>query len=92
MDKKKLLLAAKLLELASEEFSNHGCNDLPDEFLFGWTHEELIQLDKDYHTKNGDPDEHDPNNLLFFDDGLMWYLAQELKKEAESNETQNQTS
>jgi hypothetical protein len=27
MDKKKLALAAELLEEASNEFSNHGCND-----------------------------------------------------------------
>ena len=37
MNAKEKHLASKMLELASEEFSNHGCNDVEDSFYLGWT-------------------------------------------------------
>lgn len=43
-------LAAELLELAAERFSNHGCNDLKRPSYF--TKEEWLQLAKDYEQWN----------------------------------------
>ena len=43
MNKKEKLLTAHLLELASDQFSNHGSNDLNMKDL-GWTTEERRDL------------------------------------------------
>ena len=42
-EKKLLSLAAEMLKEASNEFSNHGCNDLPNGFFkkHGFTSKEL---------------------------------------------------
>ena len=79
MTDKELLLAAKLLDLAQEEFSNHGCNDLPKDFLEDWALEEKKQLMKDYLELNGDPENYDDNFLYFMDDSLMWLMAEKIR-------------
>ena len=81
MNQKELKLAADLLELASEEFANHGCNDLPEHFLNGWTTEEKQLFAKEYHEWNGDPDEYNPEDLFIPDDAIMVFLADKLKKQ-----------
>jgi hypothetical protein len=82
MDKQLLLLAAKMLDLASETFSNHGCNDLDDEVLNIITDEET--LCKDIREWNGDPVEDWPENKhMIGDSTLMSYLADKFQKLAE---------
>lgn len=76
---KELQLAAKLLETAADLFSNHGCNDLPDNFWDGWTKEEIIQFDKEFHEWNGDPENHDPKRAgIIGDDAVMSFMADKL--------------
>ena len=45
MDKQILLIASKLLDQASEQFSNHGCNDLDAEVLKAITNETKLTED-----------------------------------------------
>ena len=52
ISKKELALAAKMLELASDQFSNHGCNDVDGNVYDGWTLEERQQFVKDFHEWN----------------------------------------
>lgn len=81
MDKQLLLLAANMLELASEKFSNHGCNDLSKEAL------DLVTDDKklcdDVRKWNGDEECEWPESASWIgDDSLMHYLSDKLKEEA----------
>ena len=79
MKPKEKILAADLLELASDEFCNHGCNDLDKSFFKNWTKEEKQTLSKEYHEWNGDP-ENDGGNIFYIgDSSLMSYLAYKLK-------------
>jgi hypothetical protein len=82
MTKNELLLVSKLLKMASEEFSNHGCNDVSDEMYAGWTKEERQNLVKDFHEMNGDPEEYSPEYLHLGDDTLMSIFAKKLEVEA----------
>lgn len=82
MNKHKKLLAAKLLEEASDEFANHRCNDysLPntDE---NW---KLICAMEDWNrTNEDDRDERPPKNedIQTSDFFLMSYLAHCLENE-----------
>ena len=47
-------LAVHLLKLASDEFSNHGCNDLDLVRDVGLTPEESLQVRRAMHARNGD--------------------------------------
>ncbi len=71
-----LKLAADLLRLASDEFSNHGCNDmeLPD-----WTQDERDGLDLQMHIANGDPENFEPGRRWFQDHAVMRFLAGRLE-------------
>ena len=40
MTEKEKKLTKDLLEIASDQFSNNGCNDVDDELYNGWTLEE----------------------------------------------------
>lgn len=60
MTSKEKMLVSSLLEMASHEFSNHGCNDLSEELVKMLSKREWIALDKAHHILNGDPEEHDP--------------------------------
>ncbi len=84
LTKAEMLLAADLLEQASDEFANHGCNDcwIPDT---PENREMLLDMAK----KNGDKDltEDDIINpskyglgVYFGDSGLMAYLADRIKE------------
>ena len=81
INKKELALAAKMLKLASDEFSNHGCNDVDENAYSGWTLEERKEFAKDFHKWNGDPEE------TFFhlaDWTIMSFLAAKLEQESEN--------
>lgn len=80
MEKQILLLAARMLDMASDTFSNHGCNDLDKETLNIIIDEE--KLCDDIRAWNGDPDEEWPEKASWIgDDSLMAYLSYKLKQE-----------
>lgn len=91
MTKLEKKLAAQLLEIASDEFGNHGCNDFPmpntDE---NWAL--MVRMEED---NVGLPWEQIPDedkakrppldrDIYFQDSWLMSYLSRMLEKEAES--------
>jgi len=57
MTSKEKKLAADLLRIAADEFSNHSCNDIGEEVFKNWTREEKLKLSQSYHDWNGDPEE-----------------------------------
>ena len=81
MDKQLLLLAANMLELASEQFSNHGCNDLSGEAVALVTDDK--KLCDDVRKWNGDEECEWPEKADWIgDSSLMHYLSDKLKEEA----------
>ncbi len=78
MNEKENKLAAKFLKLSSDEFGNHGCNDVDDSVYEGWTLEERQQFVKEFHDWNGDPEEYDPEFLHLHDYAIMSFLAYKL--------------
>ena len=82
MNKRELELAATLLEMASDKFSNHGCNDfdLPE----SWTQAECDEFTLAMSTWNGDPENHEPGRRMTMDWYVMSYLAAMLKKASEA--------
>ena len=79
ISKKELALAAKMLELASDTFSNHGCNDVDENVYDGWTLEERQQFVKEFHEWNGDPEEYEETFLHLGDSTIMSFLAAKLE-------------
>jgi hypothetical protein len=75
---KWIKLAADLLEEASDEFSNHGCNDW--DFPSDWTKEEQQEFVKAMNEDNGTPEEYDPEHLHVPDWWVMSFLARQIKK------------
>ncbi len=47
MNKKEMILISKMLEVAAEIFSNHGCNDIPDSWLNKWNKKDKKLLLRD---------------------------------------------
>ena len=78
MTTKENQLAAEMLELASDTFSNHGCNDVEDSVYEGWTLEERQQFVKEYYEWNGDPENYSPTHLHIGDSSIMRFLAYKL--------------
>ena len=78
MTNRELELAATLLEIASLEFANHGCNDfdLPD----SWTQEECDDFTLAMETWNGSPEDHEPGLRFSLDWYVMSYLSSKLAK------------
>ena len=79
MKTNELKLAAAMLELAAQKFSNRGCNDVDDNLYEDWADEERKQFVKEYYEWNGDPEEYDSEWLHIPDWALMDYLADKLK-------------
>ena len=79
MDKQILLIASKLLDQASEQFSNHGCNDLDKEVLAVITNKDKLTEDvRKYFDDDGYPE----NATQIADWSLMDYISDKLKEEA----------
>ena len=83
----ELRLLAELLELASDTFGNHGCNDFDLEKSVPLL-EDRKGLSKAYHEYNGDPEEFIEEEKFgvfrFFNDAaLMGYLAHRIKEQLE---------
>jgi hypothetical protein len=81
MTEKELRAAGELLDLAADEFANHGCNDLDSSFWKGWTEEEKREFYKSYHEWNGDPEEFREDAPLNYlgDSAIMAFLSAKLK-------------
>ena len=83
MNKKEKRLIAELLGMASNEFSNHGCNDLDWLVFKDWTLKEKKELIKEFCEYNGNPDESEIFNLAWIgDSSLMDFFAHKLKIES----------
>lgn len=63
MNDKEKSLAANLLNIASDEFGNHGCNDVSEQVFKDWSLNERQKFVKEFHEWNGDPDEYNENFL-----------------------------
>ena len=87
MTNKEKEFLSRLLEMASDEFSNHGCNDVPDDMLNIFTDTEKKSLIKEYQKYNNDPDTTEDSELLLedFDCTPDWawmsFFAQKLRDE-----------
>ena len=86
MNKVLLKLTAKMLEVASEEFSNHGCNDLYEDT---WESADMGQSDKDELLKDmRETSGYDEDDLPCLDSvgdtQLMDYLRKKLLQQAEN--------
>lgn len=80
MGPSELLLAGRLLAVAAEQFSNHGCNDMPAEHFEGIGHFERERLEREYNIWNNNSA--DPISFANIgDDAWMSYLAAKLKGE-----------
>lgn len=75
MNQKYRQLASKLLEMAAQEFANHGCNDVDEEVYEGWTREERRQLVRDFEQWNSQGKDYDPEWLHLPDFALMSFFA-----------------
>jgi len=79
MTDKEKKLTALFLRLASDEFGNHGCNDVPEKYFEGWTKEERQQFVKEIHEWNGDPEEYNPEFLHTPDFAIFGFLAHKIE-------------
>ena len=78
MDNKAIyLLAAKMLDMASDEFSNHGCNDLPKKIV-KMIPQEVVDDARKFLCDDEDEWLEDASDLC--DWTLMDYLAHKLKE------------
>lgn len=83
LSKAEMRLIAKLLEMAGDNFSNHGCNDMPQEI---WDEtqfppEARASLIHEMQTWNGDEEELHPTKLIHIrDDMAMHFYAAKLEK------------
>lgn len=84
MKSKEEMLAAKMLDLASDEFSNHGCNDVEESVYEGWTLDERKQFVKEFWEWNGSPEDYDEKFLHLQDHSIMAFLAFKLKLSADA--------
>ncbi len=81
MEKVYRKLVAHLLEMASDEFSNHGCNEL-DLKAFVPDVEDRRALMKELEAWNNSPDEYDPKAKYEDSDDwlLMRFFADKIRK------------
>ncbi len=80
MTKNEISLTIHLLKMASDEFSNHGCNDYYLAKIIA-DPEERRALMKQYHEYNGDPEEwRAESNYDYAPDWLlMIFMAKKLQ-------------
>ena len=64
-------MVSKLLKMASDEFSNQVCNDLPDDFYEGMSVEDIQEVYKEFHKWYNSIQEYDPNNLNYLGDNIL---------------------
>jgi hypothetical protein len=83
MKANELKLAAVMLEMAENEFSNHGCNDVDESVWKDWSIEERRTFVKEIGEWNGDTEEYDEDHLYLPDWYIMAFLAHKLKEESD---------
>jgi hypothetical protein len=76
-DKEKKLFSIFLDEF-HDQLGGSICNDLSKEMRDLLTKEEWIAMDKEFHTMNGDPENHDPNHNSMMDFMVLYYLRKKL--------------
>lgn len=81
MTKKEKKLIADLLRMASDSFSNNGCNDLPENIWDGWTDEERKKLISVYYKANNEPEEAAEGHIDIEDYVLMDFMANKIDPE-----------
>jgi len=79
MNKKEIDLLCHFLELVSDEFGNHGCNDVEEEVWNNWSLEERKEFVKEYHNWNGDPKEYNEKYLHISDFAIISFLKSKLQ-------------
>lgn len=79
MNSKETDLAVAMLLMASDEFSNHSCNDVDEKLFKKWSKEERIKFVKEYWDWVGEPENYDEDYLELGDSMLMEFLAYKLK-------------
>lgn len=72
-------IISKLLKMASEKFSNHGCNDTPEELLNIMTNDQKGDLNK----KMAEWDDPESENLSGYDWLLMSYFSDKILEDKE---------
>jgi hypothetical protein len=86
----ELKLAAKLLELAADQFANHGCNDFDLVQEAGLTLEQAYELNQAYAQWNGDAEEWTEGELRYpgalGDSSLMRWLSTRMQQELEEGD------
>jgi hypothetical protein len=87
---RELKLAAKLLELAADQFASHGCNDFDLVQEAGLTPEQAYEINKAYAQWNGDAEEWIEDELRYpealGDSSLMRWLSTRMKQELEGGD------
>ena len=48
ISKAEAQIISQLLDMAADEFGNHGCNDLSEEFFEGIDKEELVKISQEF--------------------------------------------
>ena len=96
MNYKFMKLAGKLLDAASEQYSNHSCNDIDRKMIdsLGLTDEEKLRFLTEFWEWNGDPEhpEITVENFYYLQDWMvMRFLAHCLEVNALSTEIEQQT-
>jgi len=85
MSSKLMLLAAAMLRMTSEEYSNHGCNDMDADMLkpLGFTKAEQAEILQEIASEViDDPDYEDRGFESIMDVEWMDYLALKLEQAA----------
>jgi hypothetical protein len=79
MTVKEIQLAGRLLKLAADIFSNHGCNDMEPNIWGNFTVEDRKRLVREYFEDNNEPEEAAEGHDDLEDYCVMYFLAKKLK-------------
>lgn len=82
LKKHELLLASRLMSMAAEVFSNHGCNDTPDELFAGISRTEMKKMAEAFEMYNSQGRDEVRAFKHIGDSCWMSYLAFRLTEEA----------
>lgn len=81
MNKKEKRLVSFLLEIASDHFSNHGCNDFELEWVEKWNKKEKEALNREMHIWHMS-NKKDYKDILYHSDYfLMSFFSNKIKGE-----------
>ena len=79
LNEKEKKLAAYFLDLAADEFANHGCNDTEDDAWDGWATEERKKFIADFYLNNNEKKEAEEGHTNLEDWCIMRTLANKLR-------------